>query len=140
MAITGPASRPMAVTPARCTPWPTAPDGATLATGGDYGTVRIWHIRTGRQPELTGHTGPVYWGCWGQVAGQPVLATGGDDGTVRLWNPAAGMPLGPPLAGHQPDTARWGCWVAGHPVLATGGDDDTVRLWNAAGVPPRRRR
>jgi len=130
-----------------------------LATGGGDGTVRLWDpvaskgpllavdagpvrmevpFRTGPAsfgPPLTGHTGPVYWGCWGQVAGQPVLATGGDDGTVRLWNPAAGMPLGPPLAGHQPDTVRWGCWVAGLPVLATGGDDDTVRLWDAAGVP-----
>jgi len=35
-----------------------APDGATLVTGGDDGTVRIWDARTGQQQhQLTGHTG-----------------------------------------------------------------------------------
>ena len=58
-----------------------------LATGGDDGTVRLWDPAEQRQgPPLTGHTGSVLWGCWGQVGGRPVLASGGDDGTVRLWD------------------------------------------------------
>ena len=37
-----------------------APDGATLASSGCDGTVRIWDVRTGQQlQQLTGHTGPV---------------------------------------------------------------------------------
>ena len=38
-----------------------APDGATLASGGRDGSVRIWDASTGQQQhELTGHTGEVW--------------------------------------------------------------------------------
>ena len=115
-------------TPARCTSVAYAPDGATLATGGDDGTVRIWDARTGQQQhQLTGHTGPVY-----AVAYAPdgaTLATGGDDGTVRIWDARTGQQqqqltghTGPVYAvAYAPDGA----------TLATGGDDGTVRIWDA---------
>ena len=103
-----------------------APDGATLATGGDDGTVRIWDARTGQQQhQLTGHTGRVR-----SVAYAPdgaTLATGGDDGTVRIWDARTGQQqhqltghTGPVLAvAYAPDGA----------TLATGGDT-TIRIWN----------
>ena len=90
-----------------------APDGATLATGGDDGTVRIWDTRTGQQQQqLTGHTGPVL-----AVAYAPdgaTLATGSGDLTVRIWNPRNGAQvdgtgfgvtrrIGRPLAGVRSD-------------------------------------
>jgi WD40 repeat protein len=65
------------------------PDGTTLATGGNDGTVRLWDVATGKQRRtLTGHRGAVLDLSFDSEGG--TLATGGADGTVRLWDPAGG--------------------------------------------------
>ena len=87
-----------------------SPDGKTLASGSDNGTVRLWEVD---QPEmapvvLLGHEQGVL-----AVAFSPdgkTLASGSDDGTVRLW--AVGQPemaprparprAGGPSSGLQP--------------------------------------
>ncbi|MYS20471.1 WD domain-containing protein, G-beta repeat-containing protein, partial [Streptomyces sp. DvalAA-14] len=101
-------------------------DGATMATGGEDGTVRLWDTATGHTiATLTGRTGRV-----DAIAYSPdghTLATCGQDGTVRLWDTASGelraTATGPtaPLTSlvYSPD---------GH-TLAAGGADHSLWLW-----------
>ncbi len=106
-----------------------SPDGQTLATGSDDGTVRLWDVATGDERRtLTSHGDGVSAVAFGPD-GQSV-ASGGNDGTVRLWDVASGAELHT-LAGHE----SWVSAVAFSPdgrTVASGSDDGTVRLWDVA--------
>ncbi|MFE2330127.1 trypsin-like peptidase domain-containing protein [Streptomyces sp. NPDC059385] len=111
-----------------------APDGATLATGSEDGTARLWDVRSGTSRiSITGHTKGV-----SSVAFSPdgaTLATGSDDGTARLWDARSGTSR-ITITGHTKGVSS----VAFSPdgaTLATSGLDGTVRLWDARKGEPR---
>ncbi len=114
-----------------------APDGQTLATGGEDRTVRLWDLATNRERAiLTGHTDNVM-----MVAFSPdssLLATAGRDGSVRLWEVGTGRQRAILLGHAQPDRngrvppAFAVAFSSDGEVLATGGADETVRLWEVA--------
>jgi WD40 repeat protein len=112
-----------------------APDGATLATGSDDGTVILWDVTDRAHPRPRGKplTGPE--DGVRSVAFTPdgaTLAAGSYDGTVILWDVTDQThphSRGKPLTGHKAGVVS----VAFAPdgaTLATGSDDGTAMLWD----------
>jgi WD40 repeat protein len=63
------------------------PDGYTLISGNEHGSVSLWNLATHRQKTpLNAHQGWVK--SLALSADGKTLATGGNDGFVRIWNTA----------------------------------------------------
>ena len=133
---TFPAGLPVWASPAQTTEQPTemndgalSPDGTTLYTAMDDGSLRSWNLITGEAGLTpTAHTTEAT-----SVAASPdavTVASGGEDGSLVILEAATGKVLHK-VAAHE----EWIRRVAFSPdgkLLATASGDKTVKLWDVA--------
>jgi WD40 repeat protein len=108
-----------------------SPNGKTLASSSEDGTIRLWNLETGQpigQP-LTGHTGAV-----NGIAFSPdgmTLASAGADKTIRLWNAETGEAIGQPLTGHTASVNGVRFSADGQTLVSVGRDNNII-TWEVA--------
>jgi WD40 repeat protein/serine/threonine protein kinase len=107
-----------------------SPNGKTLASGCDDGTVKLWDSATGSELcTLRGHANYNVFSVAFSPDGK-TLASGSNDGTVKLWDSATGSELRI-LKGHTSTIWSVAFSVDGK-RLASGSADQTVKLWDPA--------
>ena len=106
-----------------------SPDGATLLTGSDDGTARLWRASDGAAlAVLEGHSGWVRSAAFSPDGATVLTASG--DGTARLWRASDGAALAV-LEGHS-DGVTSAVFSPDGATLLTRSDDRTARLWRAS--------
>jgi WD40 repeat protein len=108
---------------------------ALLVTGGEDGTVRLWHVDPGELPPGRADE-PTRVGAIATIPTEAddQLVVGRDDGSVQLHMMASGVPAGEELTGHRGAVHAVAAarLPDGRAVLVTGGAERTVRVWDAA--------
>jgi len=106
-----------------------SPDGQTIATTSEDGTVKLWNREGKELRTLRGHKNRV-WGVRFSPDGQ-TIATASWDGTVKLWNMNSDKPL-ETLLEHK-DRKDWVFVASFSPdskIIASVGTDKFVYLWS----------
>jgi WD40 repeat protein len=106
-----------------------SPDGRTLVSSGQDGTVRFWDVATGR-PLRTLAAHPTEVNRAGFAPDGLTVATAGDDGEIRLWDVATGG-LKATIAAHRGE-AGVGFAPDGRLLISFGRHDHLVKLWDVA--------
>ena len=103
-----------------------APDGETLASGGEDDSVKIWHARNGECVRtLQGHTDSVKDVCYAPDG--ETLASASGDGSVKIWRARNGECLHT-LTGHASGVNSVAFAPDGE-TLASGGFGKSVKIW-----------
>jgi WD40 repeat protein len=115
-----------------------APDGRTLATGNEDGSVSIWEVASGKErlrfPGLrSGTVAGLAYGPGGDV----LVGAGRDERMVYFWEAATGAELGR-LRGHRGGITSLALTADGR-TLVTGGVDTTALVWDSTDLAKRRR-
>ena len=112
-----------------------SPDGKTLASASDDGTLRLWDVDTQQPkgPPLKGHTDWVQCVAFSPDGKTLASASGhpGEERAVRLWDADTGTSKDEPLYGHTA-MLTWVAFSSDGRWLASASQDSTVRLWDPA--------
>ncbi|HXH39669.1 MAG TPA: TIR domain-containing protein [Thermoanaerobaculia bacterium] len=103
------------------------PQGGTLASGFDDGTVKLWKAQNGKLLRTLKAQQEWVWSLAFDPQGRTLASVGGAN-TVQLWETRSGKLLRA-LKGHR-DAVRTVAFDPLGRILATGGDDLIVNLWD----------
>ena len=107
-----------------------SPDGKSLASAGQDGTIRIWNIVTGKSVRtFRGHEGDVNWVSFSHDG--KLIASAGDDGTVRIWTTSEEDPS-IVLGKHTRESVAVAFSPDGNKVISAG-RDGIVAHWDVIG-------
>jgi tricorn protease-like protein len=105
-----------------------SPDGKSIASASNDGTVQIWNTSTGHNIlTYCGHTGEVTSLAWSPDG--KYIASGGTDGLVHIWDTDYSNHI-LTYEGHS-SRVNTVAWAPNGKYIASGSGDGTVQVWDA---------